>query len=203
MFRRRTVGRCRARAEPREFERDAEGRVLLKNLSRERLDEFVESLGEKQYRAAQLWRWMYHPDALAGSFEEMTDLSKSFRVKLEAEARVDSLTMKDVHEAQDGTKKVTYSMDDGGVVESVWIPTDDRVTLCISSQLGCALNCQFCFTAKMGLRRHLSLGEIVDQVVQSKRFFDAKDNSSRRISNVVFMVGDRTAYSQGKTAPSP
>ncbi|KAJ8901554.1 hypothetical protein NDN08_003763 [Rhodosorus marinus] len=166
---------------------DENGRVLLKNLSRTQLDDFVTSLGEKPFRAAQLWRWMYHPDSLVGTFEEMTDLSKAFRAKLEDHSRVDSLTLNDTHVAKDGTRKITYKLEDGGIIESVWIPTNDRVTLCISSQLGCALNCQFCFTAKMGLRRHLSLGEIVDQVVLSKRFFDDKDETGKRITNIVFM----------------
>jgi len=169
------------------FPVDSNGRVLLKSLTRTQMDEFVQSLGEKPFRAKQLWRWMYHPDALAGSFEEMTDLSKDFRRKLQESARVDSLVINDTHVAADGTRKVTFKLDDGGVIESVWIPTDDRVTLCVSSQLGCALNCQFCFTAKMGLRRHLTKGEIVDQVVLTKRFFDDRNQLGRRVTNVVFM----------------
>jgi len=121
----------------------------------------------------------------AASFDDMTDLAVQFREKLKTLATVDALRVEDVRTAADGTKKIQYRLCGGegaGVVESVVIPANGRVTLCISSQLGCALNCQFCFTARMGLRRHLSLAEIVDQVVISRRRYPETP-----ISNIVFM----------------
>lgn len=194
--------------------KDDGGKVILKSLTREELEVFVQSLGEKPFRAKQLWQWMYSPASLVGTFDEMTNLSKAFREKLNEVARIDCLRVNTSHVAKDGTRKITFQLDDGGIIESVWIPSvpseeddDDipfvpskkggtsptskpterkkRVTLCVSSQLGCALNCQFCFTAKMGLRRHLTMAEIVDQVILSKRFFDTEDY---KVTNVVFMV---------------
>ena len=161
---------------------DDNGRVLLKAFTREELrDWLVQELDEKPFRADQLWSWLYI--RLASSFDEMTDLSKPFRARLEERARVDALTLNSEHLAADGTRKLTWRLDQGGVIESVIIPTEDRVTLCISSQLGCAINCQFCLTAQMGLRGHLSTAEIVDQVVQARRLY----GQERRITNIVFM----------------
>jgi 23S rRNA (adenine2503-C2)-methyltransferase len=141
----------------------------------------VDSLGEKKFRARQLWSWLYV--RMASSFDEMTDLSKAFRARLAETARVDVLELNDVYEATDGTRKLTWKTLNGSVIESVWIPTESRVTLCISSQVGCAMNCQFCLTAKMGLRSNLSAAEIVDQVVQTRRMYEGE----RRLSNIVFM----------------
>ncbi|MCB9506609.1 MAG: 23S rRNA (adenine(2503)-C(2))-methyltransferase RlmN [Myxococcales bacterium] len=160
---------------------DRDGKLLLKSLTRSELEEWVASLGEKPYRAKQLWRWLYLQRV--GSFDEMSDLSRDFRERAAAVARVDVLRCTGTHRASDGTRKLTWETLDGGQIESVLIPTETRNTLCISSQLGCAINCQFCLTAKMGLRGHLSTAEIVDQVVQTRRQFE----DEQRISNIVFM----------------
>lgn len=160
---------------------DAEGRVLLKSFTYEGLQEWIASLGEKPFRAKQLWRWLYIQHA--ASFDEMTDLSRAFREKLAEIARVDVLECTGVHQADDGTRKLTWKTLSGGQIESVLIPTETRNTLCISSQLGCAINCQFCLTAKMGLRAQLSTAEIVDQVVQTRRRFEEE----KHVSNIVFM----------------
>lgn len=161
---------------------DAEGRVLLKAMTRDELRAWVEeTLGEKAFRADQLWTWLYVH--LASSFDEMTNLSKAFRAQLAEVARVDAITFDDEHVASDGTRKLTWKLDAGGFVESVYIPADGRVTLCISSQNGCAMNCQFCLTAKMGLLGHMNTAEIVDQVVQTRR----RLREERPISNIVFM----------------
>jgi 23S rRNA (adenine2503-C2)-methyltransferase len=164
------------------WQTDAEGLVLLKSMNRETLTRWVvEEMGEKPFRAKQLWKWMYVH--LVGDLDEMTDLSKAFRERLRQHSRVDVLSVKEVFQATDGTRKILWNTLSGAEIESVLIPTESRVTLCISSQVGCAINCQFCLTAKMGLRGHLTTAEIVDQVVQTRRMFEAEQH----ISNVVFM----------------
>ncbi|KAA8496335.1 Dual-specificity RNA methyltransferase RlmN [Porphyridium purpureum] len=167
--------------------KDMQGRTLLKSMNLAQLEDFVETeLGTKRFRARQLWQWMYKEDKLAKSFDEMTDIAVELRSALNEKCTIDSLFVDDVVYASDGTRKIMYrltSQPDSGTIECVWIPTDDRVTLCVSSQLGCALNCQFCATALLGLKRHLAVEEIVDQVVIAKRMFDAE----KRVSNVVFM----------------
>jgi len=169
---------------------DKEGRVHLKNMTLKELESYFESdLGEKAFRARQVWQWLYKPSKLVSSLDEMHDVSEKLRRRLRDEATVDALTLDSVNTAQDGTKKLVFQLSQGGAVESVIIPATSssgrkRNTLCISSQLGCAMNCQFCFTAKMGLHKHLSTAEIVDQVVQAQRLVGAE---GERISNVVFM----------------
>ncbi|TVR03030.1 MAG: 23S rRNA (adenine(2503)-C(2))-methyltransferase RlmN [Deltaproteobacteria bacterium] len=161
---------------------DAEGRVLLKSMTLDELEVWVtKTLGEKRFRARQLWAWLHN--RRVSDFEEMTDLSKAFRQRLSDGARIDALRLESVHEASDGTRKILWRTDADAVIESVWIPTPNRVTLCISSQVGCAINCQFCLTARMGLRAHLNTAEIVDQVVQVRRMYEEE----RRLTNVVFM----------------
>lgn len=162
--------------------RDSEGRLLLKSLSMPQLKEWVvEELGEKPFRAKQLWSWLYV--RLASSFDEMTDISKSLRAKLQDKARIDVVELNSKHVASDGTTKLTWKLDSGAIVESVMIPTDKRNTLCISSQVGCAMNCQFCYTARMGFQSNLATAEIVDQVVQARRLF----GEDLRLTNIVFM----------------
>jgi 23S rRNA (adenine2503-C2)-methyltransferase len=113
----------------------------------------------------------------------MTDLNRGLRAKLSERARVDVLERDSVFQASDGTRKITWKTLSGGIIESVLIPSENRNTLCISSQVGCAMNCQFCLTAKMGLRSNLTAAEIVDQVVQTRRAFE----DEKHISNIVFM----------------
>ncbi|GJD12754.1 Dual-specificity RNA methyltransferase RlmN [Galdieria sulphuraria] len=166
-------------------------KVLLKGFTLEKMQLWLESLGEKKFRALQLWKWLYQQQGGGvDNFNSMTNLSKQFREKMEQIAVVDSLQLENVYEAQDGTKKLAFrlksrdsDMGSGGIVEAVLIPNDSWVTLCVSSQLGCAQRCQFCYTAKMGLHGHLHTAEIVDQVVIAKRLFEKE----KRISNIVFM----------------
>lgn len=163
---------------------DAQGKVHLKSMTLPELETWVaETLGEKPFRARQLWKWMYKDRKLASSFDEMTDLAKMFRLKLQQVARLDSIHIDTVHQSADGTRKMTFRLSSGGVIESVLIPTEGRNTLCVSSQWGCALNCQFCLTGRGGFKGHLNQAEIVDQVVLAKRFFEKEG----RISNIVFM----------------
>lgn len=158
------------------------------------LADFAERMGEKRYRGKQLFDWMYAKGAR--SFDEMTSLAKSFREKLAAEACLHNVTIvRQQQSPKDGTTKFLIGLRDGLTIESVLIPprrsfsdeTADaedeqrRLTLCISSQVGCPLDCKFCATATMGLLRNLTAGEIVDQVLQIRRI------AHRPITNVVFM----------------
>lgn len=163
------------------WQTDSEGKVLLKSLTYSQMEEWIEEIGEKKFRSKQLWSWLY--TKYAASFDEMTNLSKPFRTRLAETARVDAIECTGVHQASDGTRKMTWKTLSGGEVETVLIPTESRNTLCISSQVGCAINCQFCLTAKMGLRAQLTTAEIVDQVVQVRRRFEEE----KHVSNIVFM----------------
>ena len=161
-----------------------EGELIdLKNFTREDLERlFVEGYGEKKFRAQQVWEWMYRH--LASSFDEMTNLSKAFRVRLQQTARLAPVQQHGLLGSSDGTSKITFQCDDEAVVESVYIPYATHNTLCISSQVGCAMGCTFCFTAKMGLVRNLTTAEIVEQVVQARRL--AKEQGEL-VTNIVFM----------------
>lgn len=170
---------------------DASGLVLLKSLTLLELEHWVENtLQQKRFHARQLWRWLYKSDKLASTFDEMTDLSKSFREQLSKSARIDTLGLENVHQSKDGTRKITFRLDTGGTIETVLIPAEGRTTICVSSQWGCALNCQFCLTGRTGFKRSLSHGEIVDQIVIAKRMFE----SESRICNVVFMGEGEPAH---------
>jgi len=159
----------------------------IRGLSLKELQDFVESLGERKYRAAQLFSWMYAKGAQ--SFDEMTDISKEFRVVLEHSARIDSLDLvrKSVSPT-DGTTKFLFRLNDNLMIESVLIPPEEtspaaerRLTLCLSTQVGCPLDCKFCATGTMGFLRNLTAGEIIDQVTHAQR------HASRRITNLVYM----------------
>ncbi|MFH0989221.1 MAG: 23S rRNA (adenine(2503)-C(2))-methyltransferase RlmN [bacterium] len=158
----------------------------LKGLTLPELQLFVESLGEKKYRAQQLFSWLYAKGA--PSFEEMTDISKHFRLVLEGSASVDNLTLIHQKVSKDGTIKFLFQLSDGLKIESVLIPpeadspgAEKRLTLCLSTQVGCPLECRFCATGTMGFARNLTAGEIVDQVIQAQRL------AHRRITNIVYM----------------
>lgn len=174
--------------------RDENGFVLLKSMTLPELERWVKhDLGHKPFRARQLWRWLYKPDKLASTFDEMSDLSRDFRSLLLRKARIDAIALDKVHESTDGTRKITFRLDSGGIIETVLIPAEGRTTVCISSQWGCALNCQFCLTGRTGFKRSLTHGEIVDQVVQAKRFFEGEDGHSK-IGNAVFMGEGEPAH---------
>ena len=137
---------------------------------------------EKKFRTQQLYTWLYQHKV--DSFDEMTNLSKAFRSKLNRLTNLSPLTHTGSHEASDGTTKLTFMCRDKSVVETVFIPSEGRNTLCISSQVGCAMGCTFCWTAKMGLHRHLTTAEIVDQVLQARRIMG---DVNGHIGNIVFM----------------
>ncbi|RJO65197.1 MAG: 23S rRNA (adenine(2503)-C(2))-methyltransferase RlmN [Myxococcales bacterium] len=155
----------------------------LRDLSFEELERFVgDELGEKPYRARQLFRWLYRRNARA--FAEMTDLKEELRERLEARCTIEPLPIAAVHRSADGTEKLQLALKDGGAVEAVLIPGDDRLTLCVSSQVGCAMGCAFCYTGSLKLSRNLTCAEIVDQYRQALHHLGGK---AERISNVVLM----------------
>ena len=147
---------------------------------------FCERLGEKRFRATQLFRWIHQRGAR--EFDQMSDLAKSLREKLKTNARIEGLSVLSQHESADGTIKWLFDVGNGDAVEAVFIPEDDRGTLCISSQAGCAVGCRFCSTGHQGFSRNLSVGEIVAQLWFAEHFLRGHlKRDERVISNVVMM----------------
>ena len=160
--------------------------VNLLEFDLEGLAAFCERLGEKRFRATQLFRWIHQRGA--SDFTQMTDLAKSLREKLAGTARVEALPVLTQHESADGTIKWLFDVGDGNAVEAVFIPEDDRGTLCVSSQAGCAVGCRFCSTGHQGFSRNLSTGEITAQLWFAEHFLRKHlKRSERVISNVVMM----------------
>jgi 23S rRNA (adenine2503-C2)-methyltransferase len=152
----------------------------------EGLAAFCEGLGEKRFRATQLFRWIHQRGA--SDFSQMSDLAKSLRAKLESAARIEGLSLLSQHESADGTVKWLFDVGAGNAVEAVFIPEDDRGTLCVSSQAGCAVGCRFCSTGHQGFARNLTTGEIVAQLWFAEHFLRQHLATSERvISNVVMM----------------
>jgi 23S rRNA (adenine2503-C2)-methyltransferase len=147
---------------------------------------FCERLGEKRFRATQLFRWIHQRGA--SSFDDMSDLAKSLREKLKTCAEIKPLSVITQHISEDGTIKWLFDVGAGDAVEAVFIPEDDRGTLCISSQAGCAVGCRFCSTGHQGFSRNLTSGEIVAQLWFAEHFLRKRLAVSQRvISNVVMM----------------
>jgi 23S rRNA (adenine2503-C2)-methyltransferase len=155
--------------------------VSLKDFTPTGLELWVQEAGQPAYRARQLLKWIYGRDAQA--FEEMTDLGKEFRSWLTRNARLSCLRQETVLTDADGTRKFLFRLEDGEYIESVLIDEGRRLTLCVSSQVGCALGCRFCLTGKDGWRRNLSAGEIVDQVCAA----GGELGGQERLTNLVFM----------------
>lgn len=153
-------------------------KVDLKGLNREELQAFLADMGKEKFRATQILKWIYQRGVT--DFDEMTDLAKAFRLQLIDRAFISDWKPEAVEQSSDGTRKYLFRMSDGASVETVRIPMDDqRATLCISSQVGCAMGCRFCMTGTFGLTRNLTTAEIVNQVCTA-----LKDGP---ISNIVFM----------------
>jgi 23S rRNA (adenine2503-C2)-methyltransferase len=147
---------------------------------------FCEQLGEKRFRATQLFRWIHQKGAQ--DFDQMSDLAKSLREKLKTCAQVQPLTPISRHDSADGTIKWLFDVGNGDAVETVFIPEDDRGTLCISSQAGCAVGCRFCSTGHQGFSRNLTTGEILSQLWFAEHTLRKQFNTTERvISNVVMM----------------
>ena len=160
--------------------------VNLLDLDLDGLAAFCEQLGEKRFRATQLFRWI-HQRGVA-DFGQMSDLAKSLREKLAGHAHVTALPVISQHESKDGTIKWLFDVGGGNAIESVFIPEDGRGTLCISSQAGCAVGCRFCSTGHQGFSRNLTTGEIVAQLWFAEHFLRQHLKTDERvISNVVMM----------------
>lgn len=153
----------------------------LRGLTYAGLIELVEAMGEKPYRAEQLYAWVYRRQA--ASIDEMTDISKALRERLKEGCRIGGDKVVEVLEAPDGTRKFLTELSDGNRIESVLIPEEGRLTLCVSSQAGCALGCRFCMTAAGGLMRNLTLAELNGQVFSAAALL----KEGEKITNVVLM----------------
>ncbi|MDO8770756.1 MAG: 23S rRNA (adenine(2503)-C(2))-methyltransferase RlmN [Burkholderiaceae bacterium] len=160
--------------------------VNLLNYDRKGLTAFCADLGEKSFRATQLFRWIHQKGA--SDFDQMSDLAKPLRDKLTRTAHVQALKIISQKESSDGTIKWLFDVGGGDAVESVFIPEGTRGTLCISSQAGCAVGCRFCSTGHQGFSRNLSTGEIIAQLWFAEHYLRHQLGSSDRvISNVVMM----------------
>lgn len=161
----------------------------LRNLTQEELVHYVESLGQPAFRGRQIMAWLYRPGIT--EFSQMTDLAKEFRSKLAEHARIYRFEDPLIQRSSDGCVKFGFTLEDGKVIESVLIPEPDRNTLCVSSQVGCAMNCSFCLTATMGFTRNLTPSEIVNQVCAVGDFLRNEPKSKLigpdRVTNLVFM----------------
>lgn len=158
----------------------------LLSLTREGMERFFIELGEKRFRAEQVMKWIHHDGV--DNFEAMTNLSKALRDKMVqvAEIRAPEVIYRDF--SRDGTRKWVLKVDGGSAVETVYIPDGHRGTLCVSSQVGCALDCSFCSTGKQGFQRDLTVEEIIGQVWNASRSFGIPDNRGNRpITNIVMM----------------
>lgn len=155
----------------------------IRHLSLSELEQYFENLGEKKFRVKQVWEWLWSKHAQ--SFEDMTNLSKELRHKLAETFSFPTLAVDATQYSADGTVKSRFRTADHHLVEGVLIPTDERKTACVSSQIGCSLSCKFCATGYMERKRNLDFDEIYDEVVlinqQSERVY------GKKLSNIVFM----------------
>ena len=163
---------------------DAEKLNLL-GMSQGEIEVLFADLGEKPYRARQLMQWMYQRRVT--DFDAMTDLSKSLRAKLAGRATVTLQRVDSQHQSSDGTVKWLFASGSGQRVEAVYIPEPARGTLCISSQVGCALDCSFCATGAQGFNRNLTAAEIIGQVWHANEVLPSRPNGETAVTNVVFM----------------
>ena len=164
----------------------AAGRTNIFDFDRAALERyFEEELGEKKFRAQQVMKWIHH--RYVTDFGDMTDLGKALRAKLEEHAVVHAPQLIFDKESTDGTHKWLLGMDPKNAIETVYIPDKGRGTLCVSSQVGCALNCTFCSTATQGFNRNLSTAEIIGQVWIAARHLGNVPHQQRRLTNVVMM----------------
>jgi 23S rRNA (adenine2503-C2)-methyltransferase len=155
-------------------------RINLKALDKAALTAFLTGLGQRPYRAGQVYRWLYARGAT--EFAAMTDLARDLRALLEDRAELPRLRVVKEQTAADGTRKYLFGLPDGHAVESVWIPEPGRTTVCVSTQVGCALACSFCLTGQGGLTRNLEAWEIAEQVLELGRL-----RPEAPVTNVVLM----------------
>lgn len=160
--------------------------ALLPNIrhqSQESLETYFESIGEKKFRLQQVQEWLWQKHA--HSFDAMSNLSKALRLKLAEDFSLPALTTDATQYSNDGTIKSRFKTYDGHLIEGVLIPTDDRKTACVSSQIGCSLSCKFCATGYMQRKRNLNFDEIVDQVVLINQ--QSESAYEKKLTNIVFM----------------
>lgn len=164
----------------------ASEKTNLLGLSRAQMEEFFLSVGEKRFRAEQVMKWIYHENTT--DFDKMSNLSKALRTKLMEVAEIRAPQVAHKEYSKDGTRKWIIQLDPNNQVETVFIPEGKRGTLCVSSQVGCALDCDFCSTGKQGFHRDLSSAEIIGQVLIACQSFGLPENrGSRAITNIVMM----------------
>lgn len=163
----------------------SETRINLLDLDETGLREFFASIGEKPFRAQQVMKWIYHQGVT--DFDLMTNLGVNLRQSLRQIAEIEPPRVLSTQTSVDGTSKWLMGFGGGNAVETVFIPEPNRGTLCISSQVGCALNCSFCSTGAQGFSRNLSTGEIIGQVWQAAQALGHERNGQRQITNVVLM----------------
>ncbi len=166
-------------------------RTNLLDLDGERLATFISSLNEKPFRAQQLMRWVHQRGV--SDIHAMSDLAKSFREQLDGTVEIKSLPVISDQTASDGTRKWLLDVGDGNAVEMVYIPEDERGTLCISTQAGCAVNCQFCSTGKQGFARNLTVGEIIGQLWYAEHHLRNDPSAVKRIDTY-----DKTKLAHGE-----
>jgi 23S rRNA (adenine2503-C2)-methyltransferase len=157
----------------------------LLDYDRKSLESYFIDIGDKSFRAQQVLKWIYHQGAI--DFEAMTNLSKNLRANLEQNACIKLPEITSEQKSEDGTRKWLIQVKGGGSVETVFIPEKDRGTLCISSQVGCPLECKFCSTGQQGFNRNLSTSEIIGQVWAANKALGYFENDKRIITNIVFM----------------
>ena len=175
--------------------------VNLLDFDLEGLTAFCEQLGEKRFRAVQLFRWIHQKGA--SRFDEMSDLAKSLRGKLPSVCTITGLPVLARQDSADGTIKWLFDVGDGNAIETVFIPEDDRGTLCVSSQAGCAVGCRFCSTGHQGFSRNLTTGEILAQLWHAEHFLRSHLKTTERvISNVVMMGMGEPLQNYGALVPA-
>ncbi|MBI5613117.1 MAG: 23S rRNA (adenine(2503)-C(2))-methyltransferase RlmN [Gammaproteobacteria bacterium] len=163
----------------------APAKINLLGLDRRALEEFFAAIGEKPFRAAQVMSWLHHYSI--DDFDAMSNIGKELRVRLQDLAVMDMPAIVHEQTAQDGTRKWLLRLEDGNCIETVFIPEDDRGTLCVSSQVGCTLNCTFCSTARQGFNRNLTAAEIIAQLRIANRALGRDPKGERIVTNVVLM----------------
>jgi 23S rRNA (adenine2503-C2)-methyltransferase len=155
----------------------------IRSFSKEEIGEYLESIGEKKFRLQQIWEWLWQKHAF--DFQSMSNLSKELRTNLEEKFTLPSLSIDTKQVSEDGTVKSRFKTHDGFKVEGVLIPTAERLTACVSSQIGCSLSCKFCATGFMERERNLSFDEIYDEVVLLNQ--QAMSTYGKKLTNIVFM----------------
>ena len=161
-------------------------KINLLNFDHQGLREYFASIGEKPFRADQIMKWIYHFGY--SDFEQMTNINRKLREKLQRNCEIKAPEISEKQVSEDGTIKYALVLEGGQEVETVWIPENDRATLCVSSQVGCALECTFCATAQQGFNRNLSMSEIIGQVWRVANDIGATRITGKRpITNIVMM----------------